>query len=90
MYRSLSKYVADITLPRFVRVRQHFDNPCLSEEEILNTLRLQLSRTEIASEIHPGQAVCIPCGSRGIDHLPLILRFLADWCRQKGAVPCRS
>ena len=87
MYRSLSKYVAVITLPRFVRVRQHFDNTCLSEEEILNTLRLQLSRTEIASEIHPGQAVCIPCGSRGIDHLPLILRFLVEWCRQKGAFP---
>ena len=84
---SLSKFVSDIRLPKFIPVRQRFDGRHLSEEEIRESLEKQLQRAEISGEILPGSTVCIPCGSRGIDNLPLLMKILVDFCLRKGAFP---
>ena len=50
---SLSKFVSDIHLPKFIPVRQRFDGRHLSEEEIRESLEKQLQRAEISGEILP-------------------------------------
>ncbi|MBE5997208.1 MAG: DUF2088 domain-containing protein [Lachnospiraceae bacterium] len=87
MYSSLSKYVSDIRLPKFVKVRQLFDDRHLTEEEIRASLEKQLKKPEIAGEIGEGASVCITCGSRGIDNLPFILKTLVDFCCGRKAFP---
>lgn len=83
----LSAMVADVEIPKFVKVRQHFPQDCLPAAQIPQVLLDQLRRPEISGAIRPGMQVCITCGSRGIDNLVLIVKTLADFCKARGASP---
>jgi len=83
----LSALVADVRLPRFVRVRQKFSEACIPPEQVAAVLLKELSREVIAAQIRPGMRVCITCGSRGIDNYVLLIRTLADFCKSRGAAP---
>ena len=83
----LSALVADVKLPRFVRVRQKFSEACIPVDRIAPVLLEQLGRQEIAERIRPGMRVCITCGSRGIDNYVLLIRTLAEFCKSRGAEP---
>lgn len=87
MYDRFSAMVDDVSLPKFLPVRQKFPADCLTSAEIPQVLGAQLARPEIAGTIGPGMRVCIPCGSRGIDNIVLIVRTLADFCKSRGAEP---
>ena len=83
----LSALVQNISLPKFVKVRQAFSTDCIARNAVESVLRQALSRKEIAETIKPGMQVCITCGSRGIDNNATVIRTLADFCKEQGAHP---
>ncbi len=74
-----------VKLPRMVRVRQKFDETKI--EDVAAAVRAELERDEIKSSIKPGMRVCLPCGSRGVDNIALILKTIADFVKEQGATP---
>lgn len=77
----------DVAIPRFVRVRQHFPDDHIPPEKIPGAVVELLADSGAASALKPGMRVCLTCGSRGIDNIVAITRAVADYCRQKGALP---
>lgn len=65
------------------RVVQSFPNPRI--EDIPATVGLQMQRLQ--EKIRPGDSVAITAGSRGIRHIPLILKNVAQNLRDMGAEP---
>ena len=87
MNQTIAKLLEDITLPRFVTIRQNFDSTAIAPADIARQVYAQLSRPEIAGTIQPGMSVCLTCGSRGIDNIVAITKAVADFCKQRGAQP---
>ncbi|MBR6708433.1 MAG: hypothetical protein IKL84_02005, partial [Clostridia bacterium] len=83
----IDSLLSDVSIPRFVRIRQHFSEDHIPPAEIMPTVAARLSRPEIAERIRPGMRVCLTCGSRGIDNIVAITRAVADFCRSRGAEP---
>jgi hypothetical protein len=71
--------------PLIFRLRQTFERPRV--EDIPATVQQQLSRLQLGKQIRPGQTVAITAGSRGIANIRLVIRAIADHCRQLGAQP---
>ncbi len=71
--------------PRFVRVRQTFERPRVPE--IPSSVALALEPLELSKRIKPGQTVALTAGSRGIAHVPEVLRATADYLKKLGAHP---
>ena len=87
MTDKLSALVADVRIPRFVRIRQKFSEACIPPEQITEVLTKELEREAISSRLRPGMRVCITCGSRGIDNYVLLIKSLVDFCKSRGAEP---
>lgn len=81
----VSNLLKSIPLPRFVKVRQEF--PREKIQDIPQAVRETLSRQEIDVLIQPGKRICLTCGSRGIDNNAAIIRSVARYCKDKGALP---
>lgn len=77
--------IENVELPRFFKVRQHFDAKTV--ENIPLELHRQLSTRELYRRILPGQRVAITAGSRQIANMPQILKAIADAVRSRGAHP---
>ena len=75
----------DVPIPRMVHARQHFDGT--RERDVEKKLREELSRLEIASTIRSGMRIALTAGSRGIDNIALVIRTVAGFCRERGALP---
>ena len=80
-----TKLVENVKLPRFVRVRQEFPHSELTDEEVLKIFNEQVKAME--GRVKPGQRICITAGSRGIDHMPMVLKAISDWVRSQGGSP---
>lgn len=78
--RSLLK---DVPIPRFVRVRQEFNKDQI--EDVPGAVVEALK--PLAKRLQPGMRICLTCGSRGIDNNAVIIRTVAEFCRQQGAEP---
>ena len=87
MNTTILKLLEPVSLPHFVKIRQHFDSTAIAPEKIAEEVCKQLSREEIAQKIQPGMSVCLTCGSRGIDNIVAITKAVADFCKEKGAKP---
>ena len=72
-------------LPLFFRLRQSFDETCLTDIE--GEVAGQLERSGVARQIRPGQTVAITAGSRGIANIHRILKAIAAYFQQLGAQP---
>lgn len=82
-----AKLVADIQLPNMFRARQIFPRSRIPAEEIPGVVHDRLAREEIASRVRPGMRIAITAGSRGIANIGLIIKTVADFCRERGARP---
>jgi hypothetical protein len=71
--------------PRFLRIRQHFERPRVPE--LAPAVGFALDQLDLGRRIRPGQSVALTAGSRGIAHIPLLLRCTADYLRKLGARP---
>lgn len=73
------------SLPEMLLVRQTFD--CESVSDVSRTTRQELERQDFASKVKAGETVAITAGSRGISHLPEILKSVVDYFRSHNAAP---
>ena len=80
-----TKLVQDVKLPKMVLCRQHFERPVI--RDIPAEIRREFERPGIGDTIKPGMTVAIPCGSRGVSNIALILKTVVDICKEKGAEP---
>ena len=83
----VSDLLRDVPIPKMVRVRQHYDDTHIPAERLYRTVQEELSRPALGGQIRPGMRIAVTCGSRGIDHYPVLVRALVDFVRSRGAEP---
>jgi hypothetical protein len=81
----LSRLVADIPLPKMVKIRQIFDETQLDDPiaELSNKLQSSVD----AAQIKPGQKVAVAVGSRGINRIAELTKTVIDDIKNRGAIP---
>jgi len=67
------------------RIRQTIDTPKI--DSIKDTFYRELSGLDLASRICPGARIAITAGSRGINHIDLILKTLIEFLKANKADP---
>lgn len=77
--------LADITLPRMVKIRQRFERSGI--RDVAGTLRQKLDSAGIAPRIRPGMSVVLTGSGREIANMNVILRETASFIRDQGALP---
>ena len=85
--RVISNILADVKIPKMVRVKQKFERPKIDIDKIPGVIFSQLEEDKFSSTIKPGMSICITAGSRGIANISLIIKTIADFCKSKGAEP---
>ncbi len=81
----VEKILEPVVLPRMVRIRQHFDTTKI--EDVAAVVLEELKRPAIATTIKPGRRICLTAGSRGVDNIALVLKTIAGFLKEKGAIP---
>lgn len=82
---SIHEMLKDIPIPRMAPVRQLFDGSHLTD--VPGEVRKQLMRPAVRAKIQPGMSVAITAGSRGIDHLAVVIREVVSFLKEMGAQP---
>lgn len=75
----------NIEIPKFVRIRQKFDNTKIVDIE--KEIKKQFQKEKIANTIKEGQTIGITVGSRGIANLKEIVKYVCYNIKSKGATP---
>jgi hypothetical protein len=70
-------------LPELIKVRQSFKNNYI--ENIGNDVLVELQKVDW--KLPAGSRVAITAGSRGIDRIPLVIKAVVDFIREKGCEP---
>jgi|BEDMetMinimDraft_2_1075160.scaffolds.fasta_scaffold04985_2 hypothetical protein len=73
--------------PTMFKVQQELRGATLSRNEIRAALAREWERPDIASRIRPGMRVALGVGSRGINHLALLVHTTIELLRARGARP---
>jgi hypothetical protein len=81
----ITDLLADIALPKMVRVRQEFAAP--EVHDVAAALRQEIRRPEIARRIKPGMRIAVGVGSRGVAEIALIVRVTIEELKRLGAEP---
>ena len=74
-----------MSLPRMIKVRQHFDGPTL--DDIEGTVRAEVAKMNLNSRVKPGDSVAISVGSRGVANIALITKTLVEELKAAGTEP---
>ena len=82
-----TKLVQNVSIPYMVHCEQTFACPMIAPAEIPAVIQKQLQQEPYASLIQPGMSIAIPCGSRGIHNIFIILKTIVDFCKARGAKP---
>lgn len=72
-------------LPKMYRVRQQFDEACLTD--VAGAVQAELAKPEIRASIRPGMRVALGVGSRGIQNLYTIVETTVNSLQELGAKP---
>ena len=83
--KNVTELVCHEPIPRMYKVRQHFDDRCIPEEQIPARMREELEK--IACRIKPGMRIAVTCGSRGIHAYSVLVKTTIDFLKEKGAEP---
>ncbi|MDO4749668.1 MAG: lactate racemase domain-containing protein [Eubacteriales bacterium] len=83
----VSGLLADVPVPKVVRVRQHFPDEHIPRDELPAVILSKLAEKEVGTLIRPGMRIAITAGSRGISNIPLILKTLVEYVRSCEAEP---
>ena len=68
-----------------LRIRQLFESPTV--KDIPATVREELARLGLGSQIKPGESVAVTVGSRGIANIALIIKSLVAELKGMGLQP---
>ena len=68
-----------------IRLRQVFDRTRVAD--IPGTVRAELKKLALEQRIRPGQRIALTGGSRGVAHIALILKTVADYVKSLRAKP---
>jgi hypothetical protein len=79
------KFCASIRLPRMRRVQQLF--PRDEVTDIAGTVRAELEASGMKNAIKKGGRIAVCAGSRGLAHLPILVKATVDWVRAAGGDP---
>lgn len=85
--RLIEELTKDVVLPRMVKCAQFFDEDHIDPEDIPERVHRELAESGLADRIRPGMKIAITGGSRGVDHIALILKAIVGFCFEKGAYP---
>ena len=77
--------IEDVPMPKMVRVRQKYESDKI--DDIKEHLIKELESVKIDRASLKGKSIAITVGSRGIPHLPLMIRTLCDKLKEWGAEP---
>jgi hypothetical protein len=83
----ISQVCAEVKLPKMLTVRQRFDRRRIDRALIPEAVFAELSRRELGDPIKPGMETAITVGSRGVAHIALIARAIADFVKARGGRP---
>ncbi|SFK95453.1 protein of unknown function [Paenibacillus sp. 1_12] len=72
-------------LPKFVKVKQHFDGPRIDDIEA--EISKQMEAIRLSDKVKPGMKVAITAGSRGIANIALIIKNVVNELRKLGVEP---
>lgn len=75
--------VRGVRLPLMIKARQSFERPRIADVQ----KAAREATAPFSARIQPGMRVAITCGSRGVSHMPDILRELVRLCEARGAKP---
>jgi hypothetical protein len=81
--RILTEMMKDVRVPRMVRVKQHFPSHALPDVSRAVHEAVEAKRTLIRK----GARIAVAVGSRGVNHLPEIVRATIDRLKANGAEP---
>ena len=81
----ITDLLADIALPKMVRVRQRFAAP--EVHDVAAAVREELRQPEIARRVKPGMRIAVGVGSRGVAEIALIVRVTIEELKRLGAKP---
>ena len=81
----LRSVLQDTPIPRMALVRQVFARDGI--DDVAAVLREKLADERLRGRIRPGMRVALTGSSRQVNHMPLILRELADYVRSQGGEP---
>ena len=81
----ITDLLADIALPKMVRVRQKFSAP--EVDDVAAAVREEIRRPEIARRVKPGMRIAVGVGSRGVAEIELIVRVTIEELKRLGAEP---
>ena len=87
MNSTVSNLIKEVEIPRFVKVKQRFERPCIDIDKIPETVEILLRSKKFSNKILPGMNVCITAGSRGIANIDIILKTIVEYCRKRKAKP---
>lgn len=87
MNSTISNLVKSVEIPRFVKVKQHFERPRIDIDQISETIEILLQSEEFSNKILPEMNVCITAGSRGIANIDVMLKAIVDYCKERKAKP---
>jgi hypothetical protein len=71
--------------PKVFRLRQKFDDSKVAD--IPAEVSRQLASLNLSTRVKPGQTVAITCGSRGVNHIAIIIKAAVDHFKSLGAKP---
>ncbi len=78
-------HLVGATVPPLFRVRQRWPSHALAD--VAATVRAQLAQPAMVSRLRPGLRVAVAIGSRGIAHLPTLVRTLVAVLIERGCHP---
>ena len=83
--KTITDLIKNTPVPKMYRIREHYDDTHIPAEDIPAEICRQLD--VFAAGIKPGMRVAITAGSRGINHIAVMVRTVADYVKAKGAEP---
>ncbi|TBL79379.1 lactate racemase domain-containing protein [Paenibacillus thalictri] len=81
----IAQLVGDTSLPRMVKVRQHFYAP--EVEDTAEAAREAMQDAGVLSRIASGDRVAIAVGSRGVADIPVLVREVVNAVKLAGGLP---
>lgn len=80
-----NQLLGNVSIPRFVKVRQNFPRPKI--EDVEGALAKELTEKKLLSNIKPGQRIAITAGSRGVANIARVIKELVRLVKEAGGEP---